>query len=242
MRTALLILLAFAAQSLPGVASADSTVWKWVDDRGVVHYSDQPVPGATRIEVKAGNIAQGRTEDEEDAAQPPPAADTGGAAAAPVTSYRNFEIWRPENDQVIPNSGGQVNVEIRIEPAVQGQHTLNLYLDGKLVTGFPRNTLSYALSGVGRGTHNVTATVSDRAGKTIQETRAVVFIVRQESVANPPVGPAQRPPPKPRTGKAVNKLPSSQPSYNALNGGRPAIDPATNRPIVKKPAPKPGKP
>ena len=44
-------------------------------------------------------------------------------------------------------------------------------------------------------------------------------------------------------GSASNKVLTTQPSYDALNGGaRPAIDPATNLPVVKKPAPKPGKP
>lgn len=241
MRTALLLLLAFAASGSSGTASA-SDVWKWVDDKGVTHYSDQPVPGAVKIEVRAGNISQSRSEDDEDAAQPPvtsPGATASGAGA--FTTYRNFEIWRPENDQVFPNTGGQVNVEIRLEPAVQPLHTLNLYLDGKVVTGFPRNALSYALSGITRGTHNVTATVTDQRGKQLQATKAVVFTVRQESIAQPPVGPSQRPPPKPqRTG--ANKVLTTQPSYGALNGGHPTIDPATNLPVVKKAARKPGKP
>jgi hypothetical protein len=232
MRTALLLLLALAAAASSGTASA-SDVWKWVDEKGITHYSDQPVPGATKIEVRAGNIAQGPE-------NAPPAASDSPSAAAAVTKYRNFEIWRPETDQVFSNTGGQVNVEIRIEPGIGPGHTVNLYLDGKVVTGFARNAMSYSLSGVPRGTHNVTATVTDQRGTQIQETKSVVFTVRQESIAQPPVGPSQRPPPKQRTG--ANKVLTKQPSYAALNGGHPAIDPATNLPVVKKPAPKTGKP
>jgi hypothetical protein len=238
MRTALLLLLALAASALSSTATAaeSAIVWKWVDDKGVTHYSDQPVPGATRIEVRSGNVA-----DRPEEVAPPPSAGASQQDAA-VTRYRNFEIWRPENDQVFTNTAGQVNVEIRIEPAVQPMHTLNLYLDGKLVTGFARNALSYSLSGISRGTHNVTATVTDRAGKQIQESASVVFVVRQESIANPPVGPSLRPPPKPQPRAGANKMPTSQPTYGALNGAQPLIDPATNLPVVKKPAPKPGKP
>ena len=91
----------------------------------------------------------------------------------------------------------------------------------------------------------MTATVTDQGGKQLQETGSVVFTVRQESTAQPPVGPALRPPnkpqPRPRTG-AANKLPSTQPSYGALNGSTPLINPATNLPVVKKFTPKPGKP
>ncbi len=237
MRTALLILLAFAVQGTASTAWA-STVWKWVDEKGVTHYSDQPVPGATRIEVRAGNVSDAPQE-----ATPSSSDDsTGAGAAAPVASYTTFEIWRPENDQVIPNTGGQVNVELRIEPPLQPSHSLSLYLDGKLVQGFPRNSVSYAVGGVSRGTHNLAATVMDQQGKQLQETNTVVFTVRQESIANPPVGPSQRPPPKPQPRGVANKLPSTQPSYGALNGGLPTIDPATNLPVVKKPAPKSGKP
>jgi hypothetical protein len=235
MRTALLMLLAFVSQ---GAASAESTsiVWKWVDAKGVTHYSDQPVPGATRVEVRAGNVADARSE------ELPSTSPADSNAAAAFVKYRNFEIWRPENDQAFVNTGGAVNVEIRMEPAVQPLHTLNLYLDGKLVTGYPRNTLSYALTGLPRGTHNVTATVSDRAGKQLQETSSVVFTVRQESIANPPVGPSRPLPPKPTPRGASNKMLTTQPTYGALNGGQPAIDPATNLPVVKKHTPKPGKP
>jgi hypothetical protein len=206
-----------------------------VDEKGVTHYSDQPVPGATRIEVRAGNISEGRSE------SPPPAASddlSPRPGAAAFTRYTDFEIYRPENDQVFVNTSGQVNVEIRINPTLQAAHTLNLYLDGKLVTGYPRNATSYALAGLPRGTHNVTATVTDGAGKQVQDSNSVVFTIRQESIANPPVGPSQRPPPKPQPRGAANKMPTTQPSYGALSGGRPVIDPATNLPVVKKPAPK----
>jgi hypothetical protein len=125
---------------------------------------------------------------------------------------------------------------------VQPLHELTLYLDGKLVTGFPRNTLSYALTEVPRGVHSVIAVISDQYGKTIQQTSPVGFNVRQESIANPPVGPTLRPPPKPQPRGAANKVLTRQPSYGALNGARPAVNPATNLPVVPKPAPKPKKP
>jgi uncharacterized protein DUF4124 len=234
MRTALLLLLALAAPVLSGTAQA-TDVWKWVDEKGTTHYSDQPVAGATKIEVRTGNVVE---------TAPAAASSSSSVPQQPaVTNYRNFEIWRPEPDQTFSNTGGQINVEIRIEPGVAPLHQLSLYLDGKLVTGFPRNALSYSLSDVPRGAHQVTAAIADQNGKTIQETKAVVFHVRQESIANPPVGPGVRPaPPKP-TPHAANKMRTQQPSYDALNGSAHAvIDPATNLPVVKKPAPKAGKP
>lgn len=233
MRTALLLLL--AASGLTGTASA-ADVWKWVDSSGVTHYSDQPVPGAIKIEVRSGNVAESRSAE---VAAPRSAASDSPADAM---RYRDFAIYRPEVDQSIINTGGQVNVEIRIDPEVQPLHTLSLYLDGKLVTGSPPNSLSYVLTEVPRGVHSVTAVITDQYGKTVQESSPVGFNVRQESIANPPVGPTLRPPTKPQPRGAANKVLTTQPSYGSLNGARPAVNPATNMPVAPKPAPKPKKP
>jgi hypothetical protein len=234
MRTALLVLIALATSALSSAATA-ADIWKWVDANGVTHYSDQPVQGATKVEVRAGNVSQSNP-----ASVAPSASSASEPDAGPA--YRDFAIYRPEVDQSIINTGGQVNVEIRIDPAVQPLHALSLYLDGKLVTGSPPNSLSYVLTEVPRGVHSVTAVIRDQTGKTIQETAPVGFNVRQESIANPPVGPTLRPPPKPQPRGAANKVLTTQPSYGSLNGARPAVNPATNMPVAPKPKPKPKKP
>lgn len=230
MRTALLILLAFAVPAFAG------TVWKWVDEQGVTHYSDRPVPGATKVEVRVGSswdstVPRGSTA----------AAPASESPAAADTKYRNFGILSPENNQALVNVGGQVLVEIGIDPELQPGHTLRLYLDGKLVEGYPENATSYALKDLPRGAHQVIATVNEPSGRRVQETAQVTFTIRQESAAQPPVGPGLRPPPKPRSSGA-NKLPARQPTYGTLNGSPPAMNPATNMPVVTKPAPKPSKP
>ncbi|HKR34377.1 MAG TPA: DUF4124 domain-containing protein [Steroidobacteraceae bacterium] len=237
MRTALLLLLALAASASSGTASAGSTVWKWVDEKGVTHYSDTPVPGATKIEISTGNVSQSRP-----AYNNSSSGTTASNAAAPGDVYTNFEIWRPDNEQVLINTAGEVNVEIRVEPSLQAGHSLNLYLDGRLVEDYSGGS-SHVLHGVSRGTHSLVATINEQSGTRVREVGPVTFTVRQESIAQPPTGPSLRPPPKPqpRTG-AANKPLTTQPSYGALNGARPAVDPATNLPVVTKPAPKPKKP
>jgi len=224
MRTTLFLLVLLA---VPVFAS--QTVWKWVDANGVTHYSDRAVPGATRMEVSTGTTVGNST----------PSPSFGNASPDPVDAgppYRDFEIWKPGNDETIANTGGQVSVNVRVEPAVQPGHTLSLYLDGRLVEGYPGNATSFELSNVARGTHSVVAVVTNNNGSRVQETPSVTFHVRQESAAQPPVGPALRPPPKPQP-RAGNKMQRSQPSYAALNSARTApIDPTTNRPVVTKPA------
>lgn len=237
MRTALLIVIALATSGLSGAATA-ADIWKWVDANGVTHYSDQPVQGATRIEVRAGNVSQSSS----NSLGSSTASSSSQSDSDTGPAYVDFAIYRPESNESIINTGGQVNVEIRLNPAIQPLHQLSLYLDGRLVTGFPPNSQSYALTEVPRGVHSLIAVITDQYGKRLQETQSVGFNVRQESIANPPVGPTLRPPPKPQPRGAANKVLTTQPSYGALNGARPAVNPATNLPVAPKPAPKPKKP
>lgn len=222
MRTALMVLALLAAP-----AFASQTVWKWVDEKGVTHYSDRPVPGAQRIEVTVGSRA--------DPVPTSPAARSPSSDQSPaeVTAYRDFEIWRPGEQETVANTGGAVEVSIRLDPPLMQGHSIHLYLDGRLVQDFPPQALEYTVQDVPRGEHTLTAIIEDRAGRRLQET-SVRFFVRQQSIAQPPVGPALRQtPPKPG-GQASNKLPSTQPSYTALHGQRPQIDPRTNLPVSKK--------
>jgi hypothetical protein len=189
MRTTLLLLAIFASAAF----AAEQTVWKWVDERGVTHYSDRPVPGATKLELNIGR----RASDTDNAT--PSASSTfdrpDSTAAGPT--YRNFEIWKPADGESLINTGGAVSVNVRIDPPLQPGHGLSLYLDGRLV-GDGSNATEYSLTEVPRGVHSVMAVVTDRRGQRLQETAPVRFNVRQESIASPPVGPALRPPPKPR--------------------------------------------
>jgi hypothetical protein len=192
MRTALLV---FALLAAPAFAS--QTVWKWVDDKGVTHYSDRPVQGAQRIEISVGSRA--------DSTQPAPTSATSSSQGASaqstpaMTGYRDFEIWKPGEDETITNTGGAVDVRLRFDPALRPGHSLYLYLNGRLVEDFPGNALEYTLQNVERGTHTLIAIIQDQGGKRIAETPMVTFYVRQTSIAQPPVGPALRPPPpKPR--------------------------------------------
>lgn len=227
MRTALILALAMLAG--PAFA-AEQTVWKWVDERGVTHYSDRPVPGATRMELNVGSSSS-------DASPSYGSVPTPASPAAPVgPPYRNFEILQPTMEETIVNTGGVVEVTILVDPPLRPTHTVHLYLDGRLVESDAPNALNYSLTEVPRGEHSVVAVVNDRSGKELQRTETIRFFVRQTSIANPPVGPALRSQPKPARPGANNKLPSRQPTYAALNGERPRIDPVTNAPV--KPAPK----
>ena len=223
MRTALYVLLALAA--VP--AFAGQAVWKWVDEKGVTHFSDQPVPGATKMELNSAP----RSSTEPTPTYTPPQTTTRPTGPA----YSRLAVESPQQDESIINTGGKVTVRLAMSPALAHGHIVSLYLDGARVEDFPPNAMAHDLSEVPRGTHTVKVVVSSQQGQMIQESPATTFHVRQESIAKPPVGPALRNQPKPRT--SGNKLRTKQPTYQALNGGRAQIDPDTNLPVRMQPAP-----
>jgi hypothetical protein len=225
MRTALYVLLALAA--VP--AFAGQTVWKWVDEKGVTHFSDQPMPGATKMEL---NSAPPSSSEPAPTSTPPASATTTPSGPA----YSRLVVESPQQDESVVNSGGKVTVRLASTPALAPEHVVNLYLDGARVNGVSPNAMSHELNEVPRGTHTLKVVVSTTDGQMIQESPPTTFHVRQESIAKPPVGPAMRNPPKPRT-RAGNKLRTTQPSYQALNGGSAQIDPRTNLPVKTQPAP-----
>lgn len=222
MRTALYVLLALAAPALAG-----QTVYTWKDEKGVTHFSDQPQPGAEKMELQASP---------KPAATPAPTYSSPTSTPAPAKAgpvYSRFVITSPQQDQTFANTGGKVSVQLAATPNIGNGHTVALYLDGSPVSDFPPMSTTYEFAEMPRGTHTLKAVVSQN-GKQIQETPPVTFHVRQESAAKPPVGPTVRPSTPKRT--AGNKLRTTQPTYQALNGGKATIDPSTNKPVVTKPA------
>lgn len=243
MRTALYVLLALAAPAFAG-----QTVYKWVDEKGVTHFSDQPVAGAEKVEMSSG--AKSSASPAPPSYTPSEPQDSRAKAGPP---YSRFVISSPQQDQAIINTGGQVSVQISATPSISAGHSVMLYLDGAPVSDFAGD--SHEFSNMPRGTHTVKAVVRS-GGRTLQETPTVTFHVRQESAAQPPVGPAMRSKPPKRAGNKMatkqpsyaaltgsttsNKLATKQPSYAELNGGgKAAIDPRTNLPVNTKPAPAP---
>jgi hypothetical protein len=196
MRTTLLVLLL-----LTSAASASESVWRWVDGDGVTHYSDRPVPGATKIELRSVNQVNtaGSSSAAPAAADPPP-------APAVVENYSAFEISSPAPEQSFINTGGQVSISLRVSPALRPGHTVAVVLDGQPVPGSPGTGLQYVAKDVPRGEHSIAAVISDPAGRQVATASSVRFYVRQPIVRD----------------QASNRINSPQSPTPARNPANPA--------------------
>jgi hypothetical protein len=181
MRTAVTVLGILLA------AAASATTYKWVDRNGVTHYSDRPQPGAEVVELQRAQSFE------------PPAAPTPGARTTPLApqaaavQYEQLDLWKPSNDETIVNTGNQVSVRLRLEPDLQPDHKIWLYLDGKRVDGQPSDALSFELTEVARGTHTLNAVVTGLDGKPIISSQTITFHLRQTSLLQPSRAPRPTP-------------------------------------------------
>src|SRR5579862_7756636 len=178
MRNGLFTLLLLAA------AAHAATIYKWVDENGVTHFSDQPNAGAQKVKVQD---AQSYT---------PPAAATPGAGvpaqAASTGGQReglSCSIESPTDDQVIFNTF-TVSGTLHIVPVPNGNRQVVMLLDGKQLTGVASFS-SFSIDPVDRGTHTLAVEVLDSSGQVLCQSKNVTFHVRQPSSQAP--FPANRP-------------------------------------------------
>ena len=156
-----------------------ANVWKWRDANGEMHFSDQPVPGAEQVSIQSSSTYTAPV-----TAASSSASSSSKSAAA--VSYTNVEIWKPSAEMTVANTAGIVNVSVRVEPELAKDHHLALYLDGRLVPGYPPQGLEYELSEVERGAHTLTLAVLDTKGRQITLSAPVQFYVQQPSVLRRP--------------------------------------------------------
>ncbi len=159
------------------VTAGATVIYKWVDADGVVHYSDQEVPGAEKMIISPGS-SNGIGGSTRSGAQPP--------AAKPLKNQRFslFAIESPVRDQVF-FGGDVVPVRLGLEPGLQPQQQITWNLNGSPLSDQGPTAVSFVLPAQPRGTYVLTATIRDAATGEMQTTDAVTFYVRQPSDLDP---------------------------------------------------------
>jgi hypothetical protein len=157
--------------------AAAQEAYRWVDEDGVVHYSDRPREGAEAIELPEPNVATVRR-------TPRPAAESGDAAekpeSEPVTGYTSIEILSPKAEETLWNIEGVLNVSVALQPSLLPGHQVRAYFDGEMQ---PVSGTSFQLQEVWRGVHNIQVEVVDATGKLMIRSRPNRFYVQQSTVA-----------------------------------------------------------
>jgi len=181
MRIFLLLLILLPA--IPLMAE----VYRSVDEDGNVTFSDEPTPGAEWIEIR--ELPTIKT--------PPPRLleeETGAAVPTSPLEYSKLEITFPVDDTSVRDNAGNVTVNVSLEPALNPDDRLVLYMDG--VKAQEGASPQFSLANVDRGTHSLSVAVVDKDGKELKRSNTVSFTLLRHSVQHPQP-PPQKPPPNP---------------------------------------------
>ena len=170
--------LAFTLMSLLCSLALAATVYRWVDDQGVVHYSDQPHANADKIQVHAAQTYKPGVTDTS-----APAAGGAQSSAAPPP-YRGCAIVQPGDDQAYTNIDS-LTVVVQTDPALHSGDRVYVMVDGQALNGGAPTGPQFVLSPVDRGTHTAQAQVKDAGGAVQCQTPPVTFHVQQNSILNP---------------------------------------------------------
>jgi hypothetical protein len=168
--------LAALTFALGAGAAVATTLYRWVDAQGVVHYSDTPQPGAAKVQVqdaqtyKSPPVPRGQTQSQ-------------STTAAPValSSYQ-CQIISPAPEQGFFDPE-VIAIAVSVTPAPGGGDHVLVSVDGTPLPASPN--LSYQITQPDRGAHTITATVQAADGRPACTAAPVTFNVQRTSLLSP---------------------------------------------------------
>ena len=184
MRTALHGLVALCLVGSSGLSVA-TTLYRWVDAQGVVHYSDTPHQGAEVMQISGAQTYHG--------ASAAPA--TPGVTAPPQSGkkpepYESCAITAPAPDSSLyaPDS---VAVSVAVSPGLHDGDQLTVQVDGLQLESTAEGGQSFVITQPERGDHSISAQVRSPEGAMLCNAPPVTFSVTKPSVNSPnnPVKP-----------------------------------------------------
>jgi hypothetical protein len=150
-------------------------IYKWTDADGVVHYSDQSVPGAEKV----GSTTPINRADSPNTSGRAPQGPAPAKAAAAYT----LTITSPANEQVFFNDD-VASVHLDVQPALKPTQVITWHLNGKALEQ-PPTAVTFPLQGLERGTYVLAATLVDQETGESQSSGSVTFYFRQPSALSP---------------------------------------------------------
>ena len=169
----------FLLLGLLAASAALSQAYRWVDENGVVHYSDRPEPGAELIILPGYSASRQRRGYQRPAATSRSTQSNQASLATASFSYERVEISSPGAEETLWNIEGILNVSVTVTPALKAGHQVRAYFNGngEIVSG-----TSFQIEEVYRGVHNLQVEIIDENGKLMIRSRANRFYVQQNTV------------------------------------------------------------
>ncbi|QIR15859.1 DUF4124 domain-containing protein [Shewanella aestuarii] len=164
----ILLILALLMVSI----SCMATVYRWVDENGKVHYSDEPIANAEVVELKdntQNKIALKETRIESVSPQKEEAVQL------------EITIVSPFHEETIRDNSGNFDVTVSITPKLPNGVSLALFVDGTIKVQ-PQTSTVFQLRGIYRGEHTIVVKALDQNGKVLASSSPRKIFLHQASV------------------------------------------------------------
>jgi Domain of unknown function (DUF4124) len=163
-----------ALATLAIVTASATTVYRWTDADGVVHFSDQPGPGAEKVAI--GPVKLYDTPKVKPQKKPDP------PAKAPLLhlGYTTVSIGSPAANQTFFDE--PVPVSLNLTPDLKPGHTVTWFLNG---SPLDQSSASFTIDRLDRGTYSISATITDTDTQETTSAAAVNFFVHQPTIFSP---------------------------------------------------------
>jgi hypothetical protein len=182
----------FTLISLACSVALATTVYKWVDENGVIHYSDQPHPNAQKLQVVGVQTYSGSA-----AAARGSSSSDSDASPATANPYKGCAIAQPLDQQSLPNAQS-VFIRVASDPIPRGGDRIFITMDGQGLNGGAPTGLSFNVTPIDRGAHSVQAQIRGPDDQVLCQTPTITFYVQQPSLFSPGVSGQPGTSPRPR--------------------------------------------
>lgn len=170
--------------SLLGAACiSHAEVYRWVNDRGEVEYSDQYREGAEKVEIQPlSTIQMPKPTD----VAPDPSPEPQPQLQSTLPTYARLQITFPEADSAFHSGDGNISVLVTSSPDLLPGHSYRISMDGQ-VAGVSESG-SIPLVNVDRGTHELKLEVIDST-EVIQSAAPIRFTLHRPIIEKTPRTP-----------------------------------------------------
>jgi hypothetical protein len=165
--------------------TALADVFRWTDDSGQQHFSDRmPAQANDDAEVVAPERYQSPPVGWQGTTPAAPTRDTSSNATSNQSDaayYSQLRVLEPANDATFWSAPGEVQVVLALNPPLRDTDRIMIYVDGAPHgTGFAETTIR--LQNIDRGTHSLSATVTDSSGRILMRSATHNFHLHRPSI------------------------------------------------------------
>ncbi|MGX9462151.1 DUF4124 domain-containing protein [Shewanella sp. A14] len=152
-----------------------ATVYRWVDENGKVHYSDEPKQNAQAI-----NLNENTQNNITIKTLPKPSI----TSKEETQIHYTVTITSPQEEATIRDNNGDFTVNVSVAPKLPRGTLLTLLIDG-LITIEPQSSPTFEIKGVFRGEHIIIVNAVTQNGKVLASSSPRKIFLHQASLLGP---------------------------------------------------------